>query len=116
VSAILHRSVKLADTEDVKVFRRIELNFSLLTFASQQDATLWLLGHDVHGKKRTFGPVNFETSRGMLYSKGIVKLYQDVPFTWLFKKICGLRGNGFDGGCSPPNPAPLAAAGVRGEQ
>ena len=24
--------------------------------------------------------------------------------------------NQFDGGCAPPNPAPLAAAGVRGEQ
>jgi hypothetical protein len=32
------------------------------------------------------------------------------------KKICGLRANGFDVGCAPPNPAPLAAAGVRGEQ
>ena len=32
----------------------------------------------------------------------------------LDKQICG-RANGFDGGCAPPNPAPLAAAGVRGE-
>lgn len=27
----------------------------------------------------------------------------------------GIKANQFDGGCAPPNPAPLAAAGVRGE-
>ena len=27
----------------------------------------------------------------------------------------GTQMNRFDGGCAPPNPAPLAAAGVRGE-
>ena len=30
-------------------------------------------------------------------------------------EYAGRRTNRFDGGCAPPNPAPLAAAGVRGE-
>jgi integrase-like protein len=30
-------------------------------------------------------------------------------------EYAGSRANRFDGGCAPPNPAPLAAAGVRGE-
>ena len=30
-------------------------------------------------------------------------------------EYAGSRTNRFDGGCAPPNPAPLAAAGVRGE-
>ena len=78
LSAILDRSIKMADTKGVKILRGIQFNFSLLTFASQQEATLWILGHDVHGKERTFGPVNFETGRCMLYRKGIVKLRQDA--------------------------------------
>jgi hypothetical protein len=32
---------------------------------------------------------------------------------WL--SFCKSRSDWFDGGCAPPNPAPLAAAGVRGE-
>ena len=30
-------------------------------------------------------------------------------------EYAGRKTNRFDGGCAPPNPAPLAAAGVRGE-
>src|SRR5678815_3818019 len=30
-------------------------------------------------------------------------------------EYAGTQMNRFDGGCAPPNPAPLAAAGVRGE-
>ena len=40
-------------------------------------------------------------------------------FEWLRLRRVGLfsaaDSNRFDGGCAPPNPAPLAAAGVRGE-